>query len=117
MNISWEETIFIYKTSIALKQFNSIYDVNLDGNLTDRLNSAGGLVPTCSGGGPVRRATQDLASLLAPSGQDGSLGRNTVRAGNYLDLNLALLKNVSFDDQRKLVLRMDIFNFINRASF
>ncbi len=95
---------------------NSILDVNLDGNLTDRLNTATGLVRTGDRRQPLRLAA-DPVSLLAPVGQDGLVGRNSFRAGNVLDLNAALIKNFHFGEQQNLSLRMDVFNFINRANY
>lgn len=63
---------------------NSLIDINLDGNLTDRL---------------------------------GSIGRNAFRAGNYLLLNLAVVKNFNLTEQQRVTLRAEFFNFINRANF
>lgn len=95
---------------------NSIFDVNLDGNLTDRLNITEGLVRTGDRRQPLR-LTVDPIALLAPVGQDGQVGRNTFRAGSVLDLNAALLKNFRLGGQQSLSLRMDVFNFINRANY
>jgi hypothetical protein len=55
--------------------------------------------------------------MLAPVGQDGRIERNSFRAGNLLDLNLAVIKNFAFDNSRRLSLRVDLLNFINRANF
>ncbi len=95
---------------------NSIFDVNLDGNLTDRLNSTTGINETGDRRQPLQ-LTADPTTLLAPVGADGSVGRNSFRAGNLVNLDLAVIKNFSFSEQRKFVLRMDIFNFTNRANF
>jgi hypothetical protein len=95
---------------------NSIFDVNLDGNLTDRLNSTQGIEQTRDRRQPLR-LTADPATLLAPIGADGAVGRNSFRAGNFVELDLALIKNFKFGEQRSVVLRMDAFNFINRANF
>jgi hypothetical protein len=96
---------------------NSIFDVNLDGNLTDRLNTTEGLDVTGDRQQPLRLTTNNLAALRAPVGQDGQVGRNTFRAGNYLDLNLALIKTFRFGDARSLIFRTEVFNFIDRANF
>jgi hypothetical protein len=95
---------------------NSIHDVNLDGNLTDRLDSLDGLIVTGNRQQPLIQ-TSNQRSQLATIGQDGRIGRNTFRAGNLLDLDLSLAKNFAFAAQRKLTLRVDVFNFINRANF
>jgi hypothetical protein len=96
---------------------NSIFDVNLDGNLTDRLNNLNGLEVTGDRQQPLRLTTTNTASFLAPIGQDGAIARNTFRAGNVLELNLAVAKDVPLAGPHHLNLRMDIFNFINRANF
>ena len=95
---------------------NSTIDVNLDGNLTDRLNTIVGLEQTGDRRQPLRLTATNPLSLLAPFGQDGLIGRNTFRAGNVLDLNLAIIKQLSFR-QNPLSLKVEIFNFINRANF
>ncbi|HEX8889343.1 MAG TPA: TonB-dependent receptor [Pyrinomonadaceae bacterium] len=95
---------------------NSIFDVNLDGNLTDRLDSTTGLVQTGDRRQPLR-LTVDPTTLLAPIGQDGRIGRNTFRAGNILELNLSVIKNFAITETKGIVFRMDIFNFINRANY
>jgi hypothetical protein len=95
---------------------NSIFDVNLDGNLTDRLNTTSGIVGTGDRSRPLRLAADPL-TLLAPIGQNGRVGRNHFRAGNVLDLNASLLKHFPWGEQRDLSFRMDVFNFINRANY
>ncbi|MGH9849096.1 MAG: carboxypeptidase regulatory-like domain-containing protein, partial [Blastocatellia bacterium] len=100
---------------------NSIFDVNLDGNLTDRLNTTngqtGGLVVTGDARQPLRLTTDNLLSLLAPFGQDGQVGRNTFRAGKTLELNLAILKSLTIFARRQINLRVDFFNLTNQANF
>ena len=95
---------------------NSIFDVNLDGNLTDRLNTTNGLTRTGDRRQPLRLVA-DPTTLLAPIGEDGRIGRNTFRAGNLVELDLALIKNFTLGEARSIVLRMDAFNFINRANY
>jgi hypothetical protein len=97
---------------------NSLYDVNLDGNLTDRLNTTEGLIVTGDRNRPLQLAPGvSTFSLLAPVGQDGSVGRNTFRAGNLLELDLAVIKSFITSGEQRLIFRMDLFNFINRANF
>ncbi|HEX3279943.1 MAG TPA: carboxypeptidase-like regulatory domain-containing protein [Pyrinomonadaceae bacterium] len=96
---------------------NTIFDVNLDGNLTDRLNNTSGITVTNNRQQPLQLTTSNPASMLAAVGQDGSIDRNSFRAGNVLDLNLAVIKNFAIDNSHKVTLRVDIFNFINRANF
>jgi hypothetical protein len=96
---------------------NSIYDVNLDGNLTDRLNTTVGLERTGDRRQPLRLMTADPNSLLAPVGENGAVGRNTFRAGGILDLNLALVKRFRLREGQDILFRMDAFNIINRANY
>ncbi|HEU4594437.1 MAG TPA: TonB-dependent receptor [Pyrinomonadaceae bacterium] len=96
---------------------NSIFDVNLDGNLTDRLNTTQGIAETGDRRQPLRLTTANLASLRAPVGQDGSVGRNTFRAGSFLDLNFAVIKNFRLGESQAIVFRTEVFNLINRANF
>jgi hypothetical protein len=96
---------------------NSIFDVNLDGNLTDRLNNTSGIRVTNNPAQPLQLTSTDTASMLAAVGQDGRIERNSFRAGNLLDLNLSVIKNVSIGAARNVSVRLDIFNFINRANF
>ena len=97
---------------------NSINDVNLDGNLTDRLDTTQGIVITGDRSQPIALAPGvNTRNLLAAIGEDGRIARNTFRAGNFLNLDFSLLKGFSMGENRKLVFRMDIFNFINRANY
>jgi len=96
---------------------NNVWDVNLDGNLTDRLNTTRGLEITGDGSRPLILVTPEPASLAAPIGQDGQIDRNSFRAGNILELDLALVKSFAFTTQQRLTVRAEIFNFIDRANF
>lgn len=95
---------------------NSINDVNLDGNLTDRLNSTTGIQLTGDRSRPLR-LTVDPSTLLAPVGQDGAILRNSFRASNLWVTNLAVVKAIPFSEQTKLILRTEVFNFFNRTNF
>ena len=95
---------------------NSIFDVNLDGNLTDRPNTVSGINVTGDRQQPLQ-LTVDPTTLLAPIGQDGSVPRNPFRAGSQLNLDLSVIKNFKFTEQRLLALRVDFFNFTNRTNF
>ncbi len=96
---------------------NTIWDVNLDGNLTDRLNTTQGLQVTGNSSRPLILVAPDPLSLTAPIGQDGQIDRNSFRAGNILELDLALVKSFAFTSQQRLTVRAEIFNFIDRANF
>jgi hypothetical protein len=95
---------------------NSTIDVNLDGNLTDRLDNTNGLVVTGNGRQPLVLTTNPL-NLLAPFGQDGRIARNTFRGGALIDLNLAISRNIKLSGSQRVAMRFEFFNFINRANF
>ncbi len=95
---------------------NSVIDVNLDGNLTDRLNTLTGIEVTGDRRQPLRLTTTNTGSLLAPFGRNGQIGRNSFRAGGVLELDMSIIKQFTFGSNR-LGLRTDIFNVINRSNF
>jgi hypothetical protein len=95
---------------------NSIFDVNLDGNLTDRLNTTNGLVNTGNRQQPLL-LTVPPVTLLAPVGSDGAVTRNTFRAGGVVELDIAGVKRVAISGGQVLHFRVEIFNLLNRANF
>jgi hypothetical protein len=94
---------------------NSIFDVNLDGNLTDRLDKVAGIEETGDRQQPLR-LTVDPSALLAPVGQDGKVGRNTFRAGGIFAFDVAISKRLKLFTSQTLTLRVDIFNLTNRTN-
>jgi hypothetical protein len=96
---------------------NSLFDINLDGNLTDRLNTTSGLVSTGKGRRPLQLQTENPFSLLASPGQDGRVGRNTFRADGLALVDLAVIKQFKFGAQQRLGLRAEFFNLFNHANF
>ena len=95
---------------------NSVNDVNLDGNLTDRLNSTSGIVETGNRSQPFS-LTVNSATLLAPIGQDGSVPRNSFRSTSLWVSNVALIKTIPFSESTKLIFRAEAFNLFNRSNF
>lgn len=95
---------------------NSIFDVNLDGNLTDRLNSTSGITVTGDRSQPLR-LTVNPATLLAAVGQDGKIPRNSFRGSNLWLTNTAVIKTIRFSEQVKVVFRTEVFNLFNRANY
>jgi hypothetical protein len=94
-------------------------DVNLDGNLSDRLNTVAE-IKQINRGQTRFVATGDqsgLLALLAEAGRDGAIGRNTFRAPGTATVDLAVNKTFEFKDQLKLELRAEFFNVFNRTHF
>ncbi len=97
---------------------NSINDINLDGNYTDRLHSTRGLLVNDDRRNRLSFANNaTFSEFWGTIGTDGVVGRNTFRASNYLLLNLALVKNFVFTERQRLLFRVDAFNFTDRANF
>jgi Carboxypeptidase regulatory-like domain/TonB dependent receptor len=93
-------------------------DANLDGNLTDRPSTTNGLV-FFSGHGRQKvgmAAGKDVTDFFV-LGRDGFIGRNTVRADSFVNLDVALNKRFAFTESRSLDFRAESFNALNRANF
>jgi hypothetical protein len=54
---------------------------------------------------------------LAAFGRDGSVPRNSFRAGSVLDLDMAVSRRFRIREGQDLQFRVDFFNFINHANF
>jgi hypothetical protein len=100
---------------------NTIYDRNQDGNLTDRLDNLQFITVNDDRRRPLTRTCDpnlgNCRAALAAFGADGSIPRNSFRAGNILELDLSLSKQFVFKETQSVQVRMDVFNFINRANF
>jgi carboxypeptidase family protein len=93
-------------------------DANLDGNLTDRPSTTDGLV-FFSGHGRQKVTTasgKDVTDFFV-LGQDGFVGRNTVRADSFVNWDLALSKRFALTERQSLDFRAEFFNALNRANF
>lgn len=97
---------------------NTVYDVNHDGNLTDRLNNLRFITLTGNRQQPLSlQSGADLTQMLAAFGQDGSVGRNSFRTGSVLELDMTLSRRFRIKEGQDLQFRADFFNFINHANF
>ncbi len=95
---------------------NTVFDINFDGNLTDRLDNTQGIFQINDN---RRRLTLNgnPQSLLAPFGEDGAVPRNNFRAASIIDVDLSFAKNFRVRENQNFQFRVDIFNVINRANF
>ena len=58
------------------------------------------------------------AAFVDPAqGSIGSVGRNTLRAPGYGDVDLAFLKNIPIKERLHAQLRIELFNVFNRAQY
>jgi len=95
---------------------NTSFDVNGDGNLTDRINTVSGLSVIDSRQQKLALTTSPTA-LLAPIGQNGRVGRNTFRASGIVNTDFTLIKNFRVREGHTLVFRAEAFNLMNRTHF
>ncbi|MEW6211404.1 MAG: TonB-dependent receptor [Acidobacteriota bacterium] len=98
---------------------NVPFDVNLDGNLTDRPRTTNGLL-FFDGHRREKVAIADgktVTDFFARLGQDGAVGRNTLRADNFIAWDVAVVKTFRFTEFQNLIFRTDVFNVLNRANF
>jgi hypothetical protein len=110
--------IFTFQTGQPFT-VNSAIDVNLDGNLTDRLHSLEGIRKVDRGALRYEfpQTLAELERLIASPGRDGSVGRNVFLAPGVANLDLALSKVFQISDQRGLEWRFEVFNLANRPHF
>jgi hypothetical protein len=99
---------------------NSAFDINRDGNLTDRLDTTAGIL-RAEGRGPVQLRLApgvNPRDLLAADGREGSVGRNTFRAPNLYSFDFAVTETLpSFGEHRRFILRAEFFNLFNWANY
>ena len=95
---------------------NTSIDVNLDGNLTDRINTLTGLTEIDSRRERLRLGT-NTANLLAPLGSNARIGRNTFRASGVATTDFTIIKNFQLRGDHYIVLRAEAFNIFNRTHF
>jgi hypothetical protein len=107
---------------------NSAFDVNRDGNLTDRLHSADKLLRNPAEDRRVVlriapgtslcellycHAQEDPRSILA----NGAVGRNTFRADGINNLDLAVSNTIRIKEATQMEVRVEAFNALNRPHF
>lgn len=102
---------------------NTTFDVNRDGNLTDRLDITQGLQKGPFSDDPTAllriAPSVPTQSLLAAEGQEGRIGRNSFRSWASASADVALTKTLDFlgTESKHLMLRMEVFNILNHPDF
>ncbi len=72
------------------------------------------------GGSLAERANQYFdpkAFVLPPAGFYGNVGRNTLIGPGYADVDLTLEKAMAIGGSRRVLLRAEAFNLLNRVNF
>jgi hypothetical protein len=95
---------------------NTSFDVNLDGNLTDRPATASG-IGIINGRQRRLNLMARPVEILAAAGQNGQVGRNLFRAAGIVNTDFTLIKNFRLREGHALVLRIEVFNLWNRTHF
>jgi hypothetical protein len=97
---------------------NTAVDRNLDGNLTDRLNTMDGIQLAPNDPHPVRLSSGVTPlDLIAPRRQTGNVGRNTFRSDGTTAIDVALSRTIPLRGATALTMRVEAFNLFNRTSF
>jgi hypothetical protein len=91
------------------------FDMNQDGNLTDRLDGRSGFQEINHK--EVRFQWDDPMKQLAQLGMAGHEGRNTFRAPGLAVLDLAAGKRFQLKESSNVELRAEFFNLLNRSHF
>ncbi|HKE05332.1 MAG TPA: hypothetical protein VKE91_14830, partial [Blastocatellia bacterium] len=108
-------TLMTYQTGQPFT-VNTSYDVNMDGNLTDRIDTLNGLTLVDSRRQKLRLTTNP-AMLLAPLGANGRIGRNVFHASGVAKTDFALVKNFNVTEGQSVLFRVEAFNLFNRTHF
>jgi hypothetical protein len=95
---------------------NTSFDINMDGNLTDRINTIDGLILVDERQQKLALMTNPV-NLLATLGANGLVGRNTFRASGIAKTDLSMIKNIRIKPGQSLILRAEAFNLLNRTHF
>jgi hypothetical protein len=106
---------------------NVPFDLNRDGNLTDRPPTAiADRLLFISGHGPQQlkldgKVEDFLKPFICPAETevcpDSPVGRNTARGDGLINWDLALSKKFRFTKEQQLEFRAEFFNLLNRANF
>ena len=98
---------------------NSSLDVNRDGNLTDRLNTVQGLIDESTNNRVQLQLNPDVNArdLLAADGFDGAIGRNTFRAPQVYNVDLAITGAIPVEGNRRFLVRAEFLNLLNFANY
>jgi hypothetical protein len=68
-------------------------------------------------GAPGGRYLNPAAFVAAPTGKQGTLGRNALDGFGMWQMDLALRREFQFRERYKLLLRLEAFNALNHANF
>lgn len=112
----WEYAAFTTFQTGQPFTVNTSYDVNLDGNLTDRIDTLNGLTRIDSRQQKLQLNANPV-TLLATLGSNGRVGRNAFRASGVAKTDLAVVKNFKVREGQFILLRVEAFNLFNRTHF
>ena len=98
---------------------NSAFDINRDGNLTDRLNTLEGLILDSTDDRVQLRLEPGVNTrdLLAADGFDGSIGRNTFRAPHFYNFDFAVTRRITLGERKRFLIRAEFLNMFNWANY
>ena len=92
------------------------FDNSNTGALADRPNRVAGVDPVPDDQGP-NNWINPAAFVAPPQFTYGNAGRNSVTGPGRSQFDLSLIKNLPLHQERRLQLRLEVFNLFNRANF
>ncbi|MCI0523839.1 MAG: carboxypeptidase-like regulatory domain-containing protein, partial [Acidobacteria bacterium] len=112
----WQYATFMTYQTGQPYTVNTSYDINMDGNLTDRLDTLNGL-SLIEDRRRKLQLTTNPSTLLAALGANGRIGRNFFRANGVANTDLAVIKNFNVREGQFVMFRFEAFNLFNRTHF
>ncbi len=113
----WQYAMFMTFQTGQPFTVNTSYDINMDGNLTDRLDTLNGLRLIDSRRQKLQYTGDPTSLPLADLGANGRIGRNVFRASGVAKTDLSIVKNFNVREGQSVLLRVEAFNVFNRTHF
>jgi hypothetical protein len=96
---------------------NTSFDVNRDGNLTDRLDTVEGLSIDSGSAHSIRIDPGFAPSDFVADAGPGRVGRNTFRADGQTLIDVAIRRSFLVGEGVGMDFRLEIFNLFNQTPF
>ena len=123
---SGRQTAFSNLTNAQIRALSGVFEAN--GNIyyinpsvinpVDGRGSVGYINPALAAVGLASNASfNGQAFFNVAPGQTGNIGRTLINGPKYMNVNMALLKNIRFTESMRVQLRAEAFNVFNTVNF
>jgi hypothetical protein len=106
-----------YPFSPSIQTQNWSRSGNISGGAEDRPNVKPGTDPKKIITGDPNRWFDSSVFELQPQGTFGNTPRNFLRGPGFANVDMSLVKNQALGGNRRLQIRLEVFNVLNRANF